>query len=92
MIKVRQETKDDYVKIFNLVKAVFEHAEHTDGDEHNLVGRLRKSDAFVPELSLVAEVDGEVVGYIMFTKLKVGKPIIKFGCISPMYFTYIIIS
>ncbi len=72
MIKIRPETKDDYAEVFNLVKSAFEHAEHTDNDEHNLVGRLRSSDAFIPELSLVAEIDGEIVGHIMFTKLKVG--------------------
>lgn len=73
MIKIRQETPEDYVKVYNLVKAAFEHAEHTDGDEQNLVGRLRQSDAFIPELSLVAEIAGEIVGHIMFTKLKVGE-------------------
>lgn len=73
MIKIRQETQQDYTKVFNLVKAAFEHAEHTDEDEHNLIGRLRKSDAFIPALSLVAEIDSEIVGQIMFTKLKVGR-------------------
>ena len=46
--------------------------EHSDGDEQNLVNRLRKSEAFVPALSLVAEVDDEIVGHIMFTKIRIG--------------------
>lgn len=55
-----------------MVQKAFEHTEHTDQDEHYLVGRLRKSDGFIPELSLVAENGGKIIGQIMFTKLKVG--------------------
>lgn len=55
-----------------MVKRAFEKAEHTDGNEHFLVGRLRNSEAFVPELSLIAEYEDNVVGHIMFTKIKVG--------------------
>lgn len=74
-IIIRQEIKSDSDKIYNVVKSAFENAEHTDHDEHNLVARLRKSKAFIPELSLVADQDGEIVGHIMFTKIKVGKHI-----------------
>lgn len=72
MITIRPETPTDYEEVFNLVKVAFEHAEHTDGDEHNLLVRLRLSKAFIPELSLVAEEDGKICGQIMFTKIKVG--------------------
>jgi predicted N-acetyltransferase YhbS len=72
---IRQETERDCDKIYHVVKSAFENAEYTDHDEHNLVVRLRKSDAFIPELSLVADRGGEIVGHIMFTKIKVGKHI-----------------
>ena len=49
-----------------------EVAEHSDGTEQDLVVALRKSDSFVPELSLVAEIDGKIAGHIMFTEGKVG--------------------
>lgn len=45
--------------------------EHSDHKEHFLVERLRKSDAFIPELSLVAEIDNEIVGHILLTKLRI---------------------
>jgi predicted N-acetyltransferase YhbS len=37
-----------------------------------LVAALRKSEAYVPELSLVAEENGEVVAHILFTKIRIG--------------------
>jgi putative acetyltransferase len=35
--------------------------------EANIVEAIRASDGFVPELSLVAELDGEVVGHVMLS-------------------------
>lgn len=70
---IRKENKKDYIKVCDVVKVAFESSEITDHNEHNLVKKLRKSHAFVPELSLIAEVDGEIVGHIMFTKIKVGE-------------------
>lgn len=69
---IRQETSKDYGKVFDLIKLAFETAEHSDGNEHDLSNALRKSDAFVPELSLVAEIGGEIAGHILFTEGKVG--------------------
>lgn len=61
---LREETGEDYGRVFELIKAAFETAEHSDGNEHDLSSVLRKSDAFVPALSLVAEMDGELAGPI----------------------------
>ena len=72
MIKIRQEAHDEYDEIGQVVKEAFDTAEHSDGNEHELVTALRSSDAFVPELSLVAVCDGKIVGHILFTKVKVG--------------------
>lgn len=44
----------------------------SDGDEQNLVARLRKSRSFIPELSLVAVEKEKIVGHILFTKAFVG--------------------
>ena len=33
-----------------------------------MVTALRKGPAFIPELSLVAEIEGKIVGHILFTK------------------------
>lgn len=69
---IRQETSKDYSKVYDLIKLAFETAEHCDGNEHDLANALRQSDAFVPELALVAEIDGEIAGHILFTEGKVG--------------------
>lgn len=69
---IRPETEKDFDAIYNLVRDSFAGASHTDGDEQNLVTRLRNSPAYVPELALVAEIDGKIVGHIMFTTAKLG--------------------
>lgn len=68
---IRQEISTDYERVCDLVKRAFETAEHCDGNEQDLVAALRKSTAFLPELSLVAEADGKIVGHILFTKVTI---------------------
>lgn len=71
MVIRREETKD-HGAVYEVVKKAFETAEHADGNEQDLVNALRKSGAYIPELSLVAETGGKLVGHIMFTKAEVG--------------------
>lgn len=73
MLEIRKETKSDYNEVYNVIKTAFETAEHSDGNEHDLVVALRKGDNFIPDLSLVAVVDNKIVGYILFTKIKIGE-------------------
>lgn len=80
---IRKETAADYGTVYSVVKRAFEGAEHADGNEPDLVDALRKGSAFIPELSLVAEADGEIVGHIMFTKAMVnGKPVLALAPLS----------
>lgn len=76
-IIVRQETNADFSRVREIVKNAFLHAEFTDHDEHNLVERLRNSEGFIPELSLVAVVDDEIVGHILFTKIAINDGITR---------------
>ena len=69
---IRPEGPADLAAIHDLVQAAFASAEHSDGTEQDLVDALRRGPAFIPELSLVAEEDGTLLGHILFTKMKVG--------------------
>ena len=73
MITIRQETPADHAEIYSLIQTAFASAEHRDGNEQDLVDALRKSEAFIPELSLVAQLDGRIAGHILFTKARIGK-------------------
>lgn|SRR5690606_11040745 len=68
---IRTEEPSDYSVVFTVIEKSFANVEHSDHREQFLVERLRKSTAFVPELALVAEVDGEIIGYILLTKIQI---------------------
>jgi predicted N-acetyltransferase YhbS len=68
-IKIRQESEKDYKLSEIVIEKAFENEKYSDHKEHLLVAKLRKSDVFVPELCLVAELNEEIVGHIMLTKL-----------------------
>ncbi len=70
-LTIREEVIEDYSAVEDLIVAAFKNAEHTDHQEQELVKRLRDSDSFIPELSLVAEVDGDIVGHILLTKVHI---------------------
>lgn len=75
-MRIRQEISKDYNEVYDVVKEAFKAAEHRDGNEQDLVAALRNGEAFVPELSLVAEIDGKIAGHILFTEGKVGNDIV----------------
>ena len=71
-MNIRMETAQDWSQVEALVQEAFATAEHRDGNEQDLVRALRNSEAFVPELSLVAEEQGQLVGHILFTRAQIG--------------------
>lgn len=70
-VTLRQENENDFESVFQLIEKAFEKEEYSDHKEQFLVERLRNSEAFIPELSIVAELDGKIVGHILFTKLQI---------------------
>lgn len=70
-ITINQEIEKDYNEVESVTEKAFENEKHSDHSEHKLVNRLRKSDAFIPELSLVAKDDEKIVGHLMLTKIKI---------------------
>ena len=65
-LTIRQENKADYKIIYELNLLAFEEKE-----EAVLVDLLREKDEFIPQLSLVALLNNEIVGHILFTKIKI---------------------
>lgn len=70
---IRQENPSDFETVYTVVKSAFDSAEQADGNEQDFVNAVRASDAYIPGSSLVAEIDGKIVGHIMFTQLKIGE-------------------
>ena len=70
-INIRKETPEDYNWVIELTEKAFETMEFSDGNEGKLVEKLRKAPTFIPELSLVAELGGQLVGHILFTPLQI---------------------
>jgi predicted N-acetyltransferase YhbS len=68
---IRQETENDYEVTERLIEEAFKDLEFSDKNEHLLVQRLRKCDAFIPELSIVAEDNYQILGHILFTKMTI---------------------
>jgi predicted N-acetyltransferase YhbS len=66
-ITIRQEHEIDYATVNQLTFLAFKNMKFSNGDEHELVAKLRKSENFIPELSLVALHREEIVGHILFT-------------------------
>lgn len=70
-ITIRQEQTEDYGAVHKTVELAFKDVEESDHSEPFLVDKLRQTDAFVPELSLVAETDGKIIGHILLTKVEI---------------------
>ncbi|GIO23568.1 GNAT family N-acetyltransferase [Oceanobacillus sp. J11TS1] len=71
-IILRQEQPQDYPKTETLIEQAFRHEEMSDQQEHILVQRIRRSNAFIPELSIVAvNQQDDVIGQILFSKITI---------------------
>jgi putative acetyltransferase len=61
-VTIRPETEADYATIADVTEAAFGKQ-----DEARLVEAIRASEEFVPELTLVAEEAGQILGHVMFS-------------------------
>ena len=72
-IQIRQENRQDEAAIYQLVQAAFLHAQQASHTEQDCVNKLRLSTNYIPELSLVATYHNQIIGHIMFSKMKIGQ-------------------
>jgi putative acetyltransferase len=61
-VVIRPESPDDHDAMRELVAAAFESETEAELD------RIRASPEYVPEMALVAEVDGAIVGHVMISR------------------------
>jgi len=64
--KLRPEMIDDYASITEVNDLAF-----CQKNEGQLILRLRGTKKFIPELSLVAEIDSRIVGHILFYPIQI---------------------
>lgn len=92
-IIIRNETQADYKTVEKITREAFYNLYVPGGAEHYLVHIMRAHSDFISELDFVIELDGQIIGNIMYTKAKLvdekgfEKDIITFGpvCIVPKY-------
>lgn len=85
---VRNEVEEDYTTVERIMRDAFWNLYIPGCDEHYLAHIMRKHPDFIPELDFVIELDGQVVGNVMYTKSKLTdesgekKQILTFGPIG----------
>ena len=88
---IRRETAADHRAVEELIRESFWNVYRPGCLEHFVIHRLREDPAFVPELDLVMEKDGRLIGQNMFMRAGISAddgreiPIMTMGpiCIAP---------
>jgi len=70
-LRLRPEDPADEQPVARVLAGAFARPDVAAPPEVALVDELRHSDAWVPELAMVAEYGGEVVGYALLTRVRV---------------------
>lgn len=91
MLTIRNEREADHKTVEDITRKAFYNLYIPGCTEHYLVHIMRAHRDFIPELDFVAELDGQVIGNIMFTRAKLTdeqgteKDILTFGplCVAP---------
>ena len=87
-IVIRPETPPDYAAVEHLTREAFWNVYRPGCLEHYVVHVLRHDPAFVPELDLVMEREGELIGHVLYTRSFIAAddgrciPTMTFGPIS----------
>lgn len=87
-LHLRRETPADYRTVEHLVREAFWNVYRPGCLEHYILHRYRNQPDFVPELDLVLEREGRIIGHIMYVRARIraddGRtiPVMTFGPVS----------
>ncbi|MEJ8569379.1 GNAT family N-acetyltransferase [Elongatibacter sediminis] len=81
-VTVRHERSADHAAIAQVIERAFAAAPHASGAEARIVNDLRQAQALT--LSLVAERDGAVVGYVALSPVKVSDGTTRWYGLGPI--------
>ena len=92
-ITFRLERKEDYKNTENLVRESFWNVYRPGCAEHYVLHCYRSDSAFVPELDFLMEIDGKLIGQVIYVKAEIDcsdgekLPIMTFGpiCVAPEF-------
>jgi len=65
---LRLETEKDYHKTETMAREAFWNLSVPGCSEHLYMHALRQHEAFIPQLDFVAELDGEIIGCVMYSE------------------------
>ena len=88
MLSIRKETRGDRQAVEAVTRRAFYNVYVPGCTEHYLVHIMREHPDFIPELALVAELDGRVIGNVMYTRATLTdeagavKDVLTFGPVS----------
>lgn len=81
-MEIRLEQPQDYREVENLTREAFWNVYRPGCTEHFVLNRFRDNPDFIPELDLVMEEDGHIIGHVMFSKAHIVK---KDGTLFPSW-------
>lgn len=67
---IRNEEKRDWATVETITRQAFYNVYVPGCMEHYLVHIMRNHEDFIPELDFVLELNGQVIGNIMYTRAK----------------------
>ena len=70
-MKIRLEQPQDYREVENLTREAFWNVYRPGCTEHYVLNQYRNNPDFIPELDLVMENDGKIIGHVMFSKAEI---------------------
>ena len=79
---IRQEKTIDYREVENLTREAFWNVYRPGCTEHYVLNQYRNNPDFIPELDLVMEEEGKIIGHVMFSKAEI---VLEEGTVFPSW-------